>query len=683
MERTREKSPAILRLRLAWILPVLYLLLGGALIGAVGTSPVERGPADQLPQGYDSAEVATLLDSFPQGESEVAVVLFASDARIDAAEQRRLGTAFASVAKRLDVQATPLQRSEDGTALLGVVPTSFADATQLSTFVDDLRAGLRADLPDGVTADVTGPAGIQADLAKVFDGADVNLLAATASIVAILLILTYRSPVLWLVPLLTVGVADQIAAVAATHALTGLGIAFDESTTGILSVLVFGAATDYALLLISRYRDELRVTESRAVAMAHAWKRTVEAVLASALTVVVALVTLLLSAFPTTRGLGLACAIGVLIGAAAVLTVLPLALVCFGRWIFWPRRPVVGQAVLSETRSLWRRIGDAVARRPLAAIVAGVVVLAALASGLLSVRTGLSESDQFLQKPESIAAGERLQRSFPAGTSDPATVLVPDAQADAVTAVLKDVDGVSSVRSTGDHDGRTRLDVVLDGTPGTPQAREDVTAIRAALAGSDAGRDAIVGGTDASDLDIAAASSSDRDLIVPLILGVVLVALVLLLRSLVAPLVLVVSVVATYLAALGLGWWIGNGVFGFDRLDTGVPLQAFIFLVALGVDYNIFLVTRAAEEARTHGAVEGMLRALASTGGVITSAGILLAAVFAVLGVLPLVVLAQLGIVICVGVLLDTLLVRTVLVPAVAVRLGHRFWTPRRVGPVS
>lgn len=670
-------APSILRPRLAWILPVLYLLLGAALIGGVGNAPVDRGPTDQLPKGYDSTEVARLLDSFPQGDDQVALVLFASDEPISASAKKQVQQ---DLQRAADGKASPLQASEDGTALVGAIPTSFSDAGQLADYVKRLRTDLRTDLPDGVTAQVTGPAAIQGDLAEVFSGADLNLLFVTASVVAVLLILTYRSPVLWLIPLLTVGLADQIAAVTATHALTTLGVAFDESTTGILSVLVFGAATDYALLLISRYRDELKVVEDRSAAMWHAWKRTLEAVLASSLTVMVGLLTLLLSAFPATRGLGLACAIGVVIGATAVMTILPLALVCFGRWIFWPRRPVVGQAVLSEQRSVWRRIGDAVAGRPLGAAVAGVVVLAALASGLLGVRTGLSESDQFIKTPESITAAQRLERSFPAGTSDPAVVLVPDAEVQAATRALEGVDGVTSVKAAGDHDGRTRLDVVLDGTPGTAAARDDVEGVRAALEPVDG---ALVGGTDAQDLDSDAASSSDRTLIVPLILVIVLLALGLLLRAILAPIVLVVSVVATYLAALGLGWWISTGVFGFDRLDVGVPLQAFIFLVALGVDYNIFLVSRAAEEARDHGAVEGMLRALASTGGVITSAGILLAAVFAVLGVLPLVVLAQLGIVICVGVLLDTLLVRTVLVPAIAVRLGDRFWAPRRLGPTA
>ncbi|TQK69360.1 RND superfamily putative drug exporter [Nocardioides sp. SLBN-35] len=664
----------ILRPRVAWILPVLYLLVGGALIGAVGTAPVDRGAADQLPDGYDSTQVVRLLEDFPSGDGQVAVVLFSADEAIDAAGRASLGQVFERAAG--DTAVAALQPAQDGTALVGIVSMESTDAAVLADDVEALRKALRTGLPDGVRAQVTGPAAIQGDLAQVFDGADVTLLAVTASVVALLLIITYRSPFLWLVPLSVVGIADRLAAVAATHGLTALGVAFDQSTTGILSVLVFGAGTDYALLLISRYRDELHGTASRPEAMVRAWRRTAEAVAASATTVVVALLALLLSAFPTTRGLGLACAIGVVVAALAVLVVLPLALVAFPRGIFWPRRPVVGQAPASEGRSVWRRVGDVVARRPLGAAAAAVVLLALLAGGILGIRSGLSEADQFIDTPESIAAAARLAESFPAGSTDPAVVLTRGDVA-AVVAAAESAPGVDTVRPAGEHDGLTRLDVVLDHAPGTPQAREDVRSLRAALADLPA---TLVGGTDAQDVDSDAATRDDRALVLPLILVVVLLALGLLLRSVVAPVVLVLTVVATYLAALGAGWVLSSSVFGFDRLDVGVPLQAFLFLVALGVDYNIFLVARAAEEAERYGAREGMLRALGSTGGVITSAGVLLAAVFAVLGVLPLVVLAQLGIVICVGVLLDTLVVRTVLVPAIALRLGDRFWWPRRPG---
>jgi RND superfamily putative drug exporter len=478
------------------------------------------------------------------------------------------------------------------------------------------------------------------------------------------------------VPLTVVGIADRAAASVATHVLAAVDVAWDESTVGILSVLVFGAGTDYALLLISRYRDELRVTEDRYAAMAHALRRTTEAVVASSTTVVLGLLTLLLSLIPTTRGLGLACAVGVLVAAFAALAVLPFTLVLFGRWVFWPKVPRVGQATLVESRSLWRRVGDVVSRRPGTLVVATVLLLAGLAAGVTQVATGLSQADQFLEKPEAIAAAGRFAESFPAGTADPTVVITSVADADRVAAAAERVDAVSTVRPGGEAGDLARIDVVLDVEPGTDEAVDAVEALRSELSSFPA---TYVGGTEAESIDERAAADRDRWLLIPIILGLVIVGLVLLLRSLVAPLILVASVVATYFAALGASWWLFTSVLGFAALDVGVPLLAFLFLVALGVDYNIFLVTRAAEEGRDHGPREGMLRALTATSGVITSAGILLAAVFAVLGVLPLVVLAQLGVVICIGVLLDTLVVRTVLVPAIAVTMGDAFWWPRQL----
>jgi putative drug exporter of the RND superfamily len=372
----------------------------------------------------------------------------------------------------------------------------------------------------------------------------------------------------------------------------------------------------------------------------------------------------------------LACAVGILVAAFAVLCVLPFVLVLFGRWVFWPRVPHVGEPTLVESRSLWRRVGNQVARRPGTLAAGTVLLVAALATGVTQISTGLSQADQFLEEPEAIAAAERLAESYPAGAADPTTVITRSEPAEVVTA-LEGVEGADRVTPTGEADGWTKIDVVVAGSPGSAEARTTVEELRDATADLD---ETYVGGTEAESIDENAATQRDRMVIIPIVLGLVVLALVLLLRSLVAPVILVATVVGTYFAALGAAWWLFTGPLGFESLDSGVPLLAFLFLVALGVDYNIFLVTRAAEEAREHGTREGMLRALTATGGVITSAGILLAAVFAVLGVLPLVVLAQLGVVICIGVLLDTLVVRTVLVPAIAVKLGDRFWWPRRLG---
>ena len=667
----------VVRRRTAWLAALLPLVAAVLLTVFLGEATRTPSQLDQLPRGAESTTAVALQQELPD-DAAPAVVLFTADSgRLPAGTDRALQAVVDDVRDRFSLLGgPPLSASEDGTAALAVLPLPESGASETAALVTDLRAALDEQVPDGVQAQLTGPAAVEADLAAVFDGANGTLLLTTAAVVAVLLLLTYRSPVLWLVPLVVVGIADRLSAVLATHALDRLGLAWDESTVGILSVLVFGAGTDYALLLISRYRDELRTEEDRYVAMRLALGRTAEAVVSSASTVVLGLLVLLLSLVPTTRGLGLACAVGVVTAAAFVLLVLPPALVLAGRWVFWPRTPRVGQVTLVESRSGWRRVGDLVARRPATWVAAAVLGLAVLSLGVLRIDTGLGPADQFLEEPEAITAAERLAESFPGGSSDPTSVLTRSDPQDVVAALQ----GVSTVRSaevTRQQDGLAEVSVVLDADPGSAAAEEAVDAVRDALAGLP---ETWVGGTEAEAIDARAAAGRDRLVVLPTIGVLVLAALVLLLRSLVAPVLLVATVLATYLASLGIAWWLFTGPLGFAALDVGVPLLAFLFLVALGVDYNIFLVTRAREEAAAHGAREGMLRALTATGGVITSAGILLAAVFAVLGVLPLVVLAQLGLVICIGVLLDTLLVRTVVVPALGVLLGDRFWWPRRVG---
>jgi RND superfamily putative drug exporter len=664
----------IVHRRRSWLVALLLVLVAGGVIGAMKEATRTTSALDGLPIGAESTAVVEVLQTFPQKEGSSAVVLYtATNGTLDE-------PTIAALRTRLQGRiAGPLVVSADKTAAIGVVPVTATGNAGISAAVTSLRADLKADPPAGVTVQVTGPAAVQADLGAVFQGANTRLLFATAGVVALLLLITYRSPTLWLVPLIVVGMADRLAAVLATHVLKATGVAWDESTIGILSVLVFGAGTDYALLLISRYRDELRREPDRYAAMRAALRHTGEAVLLSATTVVLGVLTLLLSVFPTTRGLGLASAVGVVVAAGYALVVLPAVLVLFGRWVFWPVVPRVGQAALVDQKSFWRRVGDVVAARPQRFVVGTLILLALMAGGLTQVRSGLSQTDQFLSKPEAIVASERLAQSFPAGNSDP-VVIITEGDPAAVVAAAKSVPSVASATPGQRTDRLAQVAVVLSPQPGTDAARTAVRDLRAAVHGIPG---TIVGGTEAKGVDAADAASRDRGVIFPLILALVLVALLVLLRSVVAPLILVGTVVLTFLAAVGSSWWIFTKVFGFTALDVGAPLYTFLFLVALGVDYNIFLVTRAREEAAVHGSRAGMLRALSATGGVITSAGILLAAVFAVLGVLPLVVLAQIGVIICVGVLLDTLVVRTVLVPAIALILGDRFWWPRRVAPVE
>jgi RND superfamily putative drug exporter len=585
----------------------------------------------------------------------------------------------------------PVTFSDDGVAAVVTIPMEkYEETAQITERVNELRDKMKEGMPSGLQAKLTGPEGFQADIAGVFAGANFTLLAVTAMVVILLLLVTYRSPILWLVPLLVIGTADRMAQILAGAVANAFGITLDGSVTGILSVLVFGAGTDYALLLISRYREELLHYADRREAMAVAWRESFEAIVASSGTVILALLTLSFADLAGTRALGLACAIGIVVALISALFVLPAALVSFGRWIFWPLTPKLG-GVNKTDNGLWAKLGRGVSKRPRSVAVVGVLVLGALALGGLNVKIGLSATDQFMKKPEAVAGVELLSKSFPAGTTNPTVVVANKEKLDDVVKAIEGVDGVASAKiaqkvtitETGPKfetltDGTIgKIDVVLDGSSRSEEAYQSIREIRTEVKKID-GADALVGGQDAQALDVKNAYAHDQALIIPMILSLVFIVLLLLLRSLIAPILLLLTVVASFFASLGAGWLVFEYVFKFPALDLSVYLYSFLFLVALGVDYNIFLVTRAQEESRKVGLRDGMIKALSSTGGVITSAGILLAAVFAVLGVLPLIALTQIGVIVCIGVLLDTLLVRTVIVPALAFIAGERFWWPRK-----
>lgn len=668
--------------RTSWLIVVVGILIAVAGFG-VGQAERNASPLDTLPVGFDSTEGQALLESLPDKGERTAIVLFTVEDGGIEQFLPALSELVNEVSPAEGGQPAPVIPAEDGTAAIGIIEVTAPSASIARDVVTELRTDLTEAVPEEVSVQVTGPAAIEADLASVFDGANFTLLAVTAAIVAILLIATYRSPFLWIVPLTVVGLADQLASTVATHVLKFFGVPWSESTIGILSVLVFGAGTNYALLLISRYRDELRVHDSRREAMTEAVKRAAEPIIASASTVVVGVLCLLLSIFPDTRGLGLACAVGIIMAMVAALVVLPAALVLFGRWIFWPRVPQVGEALLADGRSLWRRIGDRVAKTPVKFIVATVLVLAAMAAGLTQLRAGLAPEDQFLETPEAIVAAQRMAESFPAGVSDPMLIVTrtdDPAQLAALAEQAAAVDGIDQATPGDIVEGIGRVNLVMANGSGSDEAAATVAQLREVL--SDSPETYVTGG-EASSIDAADGHSRDRMVIMPVILVLVLIALMGLLRSILAPIILISSVVATFAAALGVSWWLFTGIFDFGAVDHSMPLLAFLFLVALGIDYNIFLITRTLEEAKVVGTRDGVLRALGATGGVITSAGILLAAVFAVLGVLPLVVLAQIGVVICIGVLMDTLVVRTVLVPAIVRVLGEKFWWPRKVAPAE
>ncbi|MET7377119.1 MMPL family transporter [Micromonospora arida] len=675
----------------AWLTVAAAIVVAAAVFGTPQPDNPAPVSATGLSVEWQSTQVQRLQDQLPSSDVQPAIVVVSRGDRGALSEADRASVdARAGELGRLAVggQVSPAQVSPDGTVALIAIPIDTAGGQEAVTeTVTELRNAL-ADLP-GLTAEVTGSPAFTADLSSVFDGADITLLAVTAAVVALLLLITYRSPFLWIVPLVVVAATEQLTLRAVDVIVPGVGINLQQGqVTGIASVLVFGAATDYALLLIARYREELRRDEDRFAAMRAALRRTAEPILASGGTVVLGVLTLLLSEQETNRALAVACATGVVFAMLSALFVLPAVLVLFGRGLFWPFVPRVGGAV-REGR-LWGRLGAAVQRRPVVVATLATLLLGGLALGGLGIRTGLSETEQFRAEPEAVSGAQTLARAFPAGSTQPVAVITTPAAVRAVTDAATAVPGVASARPGDAGAAVAQVDVVLDAEPGTTASDRAIEALRAAVAavpdsappaaaGADAPSGAIVGGSVAATYDSDEANDRDLRLILPIILLLVGGVLVLLLRGLLAPLLLVLTVIASFFASLGAAWLLFDHVLGFPALDSGVLLLAFVFLVALGVDYNIFLVTRAREDARSAGTRAGMLSALRVTGGVITSAGVLLAAVFAVLGVLPLITLTQIGIIVCIGVLLDTLLVRTVLVPALAFLLGDRFWWPGRI----
>ncbi|MDP2775036.1 MAG: MMPL family transporter [Nocardioides sp.] len=649
--------------------------LGSGIEGDASTNSVVNLPAEA-----ESARADALQESLGTSESSPVFVVFDRGGDKLTAEDRK---AIATKVGELQEFATEGQESfpvfaeDEAAAFIGVPLAADTPDDEFEEPVADIRETASADLPDGLQARATGGPAFSVDLSKVFDGADLRLLVTTAGVVALLLLLTYRSPWLWLVPLTVVGVADRVAVTAVDLGSRVFPFTVDGQSTGITSVLVFGAGTNYALLLIARYREELRREESRYDAMRVAWTQAAPAILASSGTVVLALLCLGFADSPSSRNIGYGGAIGLVVAVVYALVVLPAAMTLFGRRLFWPFVPRVGQGNPAET-GFWSKVATVVTGRPVLVSVAAVLVLAALALPLSGLKTGLSQTEQFRATPDSVTGQEVLAEHFAAGASQPTTVLAPDAAAQDVRRAVAGLDGVEQVDEGGSADGTSVLTAVLAADPSSDEAFDTVRAIRDAA--QDVDPDVLVSGPDAQSLDSKTATDRDQRLIMPMILVVVLIVLLVLLRSVVAAVVLVLTVVASFVAALGASWWAFTHGFGFPALDLSVLLLSFLFLVALGVDYNIFLTTRAKEEAARHDAKRSISVALAVTGGVITSAGILLASVFAVLGVLPLIVLTQVGVIVGFGVLLDTLLVRSVLVPALVSLLGRRFWWP---GPLS
>ncbi len=632
-----------------------------ALVGSDNSS--EQSPVP-VPKTAESARADALRAQFPGSDRLPAIVVIT-----------RADSAPLTAAEVAAIKQQPVVVSEDGRAAVATVPLDAGlSGFALNDAVKALRDATANSLPADLRAQITGGPAFGADIANSFAGANFTLLAVTASVVALLLIVTYRSPVLWLVPLAVIGFADRVAAVLGSAVAGAVGMSPDGSTSGITSVLVFGAGTNYALLLISRYREELGHNDDARLALDVAVRRAGPAILASNTTVVLALLTLVFASSPSTRSLGVQAASGLVVAAVFVLLVLPPLLALFGKRLFWPFVPKTGTKPLTDS-GVWHRIADAVARRPGRVAAVSLVGLALLCTGILTTPVGLSQTEQFRVEAESVSGYETLAAHFPSGLTDPTRVVGPTDRAPDIARAITDTPGVVSANPAGQSPtGLSQWSVVLDAAPASEGAFKTVDALRDSVHAVDSG--VLVGGSDAQARDASAAAARDRRLIIPLILAVVLVVLYVLLRSALAPPILVAVTVLSALAALGLGGWASVHLFGFPALDNTAPLFAFLFLVALGVDYTIFLVTRAREETPSAGTRDGIVRAVSATGAVITSAGIVLAAVFCVLGVLPLIVLTQIGIIVGLGILLDTFIVRTVVIPALFTLIGPRIWWP-------
>ncbi|MGX1769933.1 MMPL family transporter [Dietzia sp. NPDC055343] len=690
---------------------LVMLVAAGAVFAFASSGSASEAP-NTLPDDAESALVSQIQSEFPDSGSVPAVLVVS---RTDGGElgPEGIATAVGAGERMSEVVGVPAQGpipSEDGGAALMLVPvdSEILSGSEGNELVADMRAAVSDGLDDGVSAQLTGGPAFAADTAAAFEGADFRLLAATALVVAVLLIITYRSPVLWLVPLIIIGIADRVASLVVAALGEAMGVTVDGSTSGIVSVLVFGAGTNYALLLVSRYREELRKNEDRRGALRAAYRGAVPAILASNITVVLALLTLLLATLPNYRSLGISAAVGLIIAVIFALVALPAALAVCGRGLFWPfiPRPATPAATGSAGGSaaqgqheqhgkhelhtsttpagfddevppgIWGRIASRVVRRPVTVLVSCVLLLVVLAFGLLGTRVGLSQTEQFRTASESAAGLETAAEHYPAGVTDPVTIVTRTGTEGQVLEAVQDVTGVVSAMPSGESGtGWSRVNVVLDAAPATERSEESVLGLRDAV-DTVPGSEALVGGSVAKAVDTSEGNVRDFTLIAPLILLVVFVVLILVLRSLIAPLLVMAATVLSSVAALGLGTFVTTQILGFPGLDVSVPLYSFLFLVALGVDYSIFLTIRAREEAATHATREAMVRAVALTGGVITSAGIVLASVFVVLGVLPLIVLTQVGVIVALGVLLDTFVVRTLVVPALFTLVGDKVWWP-------
>ncbi|GLV91400.1 putative membrane protein [Streptomyces lavendulae subsp. lavendulae] len=678
-----------------WIVPLALLLvwLGiGGTLGPYAGKLREVATNDQaafLPRSAESTKVLEARKAFEGAQSVPAIVVWtANGTRVTAGQQEAAARAVGGLAGRPGVTGPPSPAvvSADGLAVQAVVPLAPDLGEELPAVLDEVRQA--AQRVPGTSVGIAGPAATQADLSDAFAGIDGLLVGVALGAVLLILLLVYRSVLLPLVIIISAVFALGLAC-AVVYALADRGaVRVDGQVQGILSILVIGASTDYALLVAARFREELAVRGDRADAALAAVRRSAGAVTASAATVALGLLALLASDLTNNRALGPVGAIGIVCAVLSSLTFLPAVLVLLGRTAYWPAVPGPADAA-GEGHGVWRRIAALIDRSPRRVWVSTSVLLVVLAgfSPALSSK-GVPLDEIFVNDAPSVGAQQTLARHFPGGSGNPAVVIADAGRAAEVRAAAERTEGVAAVvpvtagggRPGGPGaplvvDGRVRWDVTLEASADSDAAKRTVQRLRERVHAVP-GADALVGGYTAQQFDTQQTSARDRTVIVPIVLGIILLILVALLRSVLVPVLLVATVALNFLATLGVSALVFGHLLGFSGTDASVPLYGFVFLVALGVDYNIFLMSRVREETVRSGTREGVLRGLVTTGGVITSAGVVLAATFAALMVIPLAFLVQIAFIVAFGVLLDTLVVRSLLVPALIIDIGPRAWWP-------
>ena len=697
------------------LLPTLLILgwlavtgLGGPYFGRISEVTTESA-TDRLPRSAPSTQVAQQISDFQDSEAIPAILVFERPEGIteqDAAWAQELTRSLPddpTLGPWVDPAGTsPVIPSQDGQALQAIVPIS--DETDPGKAVEALQDRLADKAPAGLQTSVTGPAGFTAALSQAFSGIDGILLLVAFAVVFVILLVVYRSPLLPVLVLLTSMAALCACIVVIWHLADAGWVTLNGQIQGILFILVIGAATDYSLLYTARYREALLHTERRWPATLQALRGTFEPVAASGGTVIAGVLCLLLSGLKTNAALGPVAASGIVFSMLAALTFLPAMLLVLGRAAFWPFRPRFHGEDFTPKTTWWGKLAQFVSRAPRRIWLVSVIVLGVLALCALQFRaSGVAQSELILGPSQARTGQAVLAEHFPGGSGTPVQIIVAEDELDDAVAVIQDTEGIASTQlasmqsptgsvplaesqrkgppSQGAEPtvvgGRVLLEATLTAAPDSEAAEQTVLQLREELAGK--APTALVGGMTAQNVDILHASQDDRRLLIPMILLVITLILMLLLRSVLAPVLLLATTVLSYFSTLGVGALVFHHLLGFENADPSVPLYAFVFLVALGIDYNIFLMTRVREESLAQGTRQGVLQGLRLTGGVITSAGIVLAATFAALSVIPLMFMVQLSFLVAFGVLLDASLVRALLVPALVYDLGDRIWWPSRL----